>query len=269
MFGLPLFGLSNVSGNPAKQGIYSLGGYDRNYPKILNLEWLISTGRYAGVDIGAMEMAGTTLLVAWKCSDTITMTIANPGVVTWTAHGQTNGAPIMFTTTGALPTGVSASTYYYIRVINANTFHLYDTYAHAIDTGSTTGRVVTSGTQSGVHTCANYGIDALDTTAKVTSAYFATRALSLERDVGKVVSGYVGYRSLPNDSTIKVYYKTNYATDWVEATTVIDTDRKIVTVKEAFPEATVLEIKVESNAATGANVNNAPEIEVAEFNFEE
>jgi hypothetical protein len=268
MFGLPLFGVSNVSGNPAKQGIYSIGGYDRNYPKVINLEWLISTGRVSGVDIGAVEMVGTTLLVGWKNADTITMTIANPGVVTWTAHGQTNGTPIMFTTTGALPTGVTASTYYYLRVIDANTFHLYDTYAHAIDTGNTTGRVVTSGTQSGVHTCANYGVDALDTTAKVTSAYFSTRVVNVARNDSKSLSGYVGYRSLPNDSSIKIYYKTNYATTWTEATTVVDAMRKTVYLKEALPEANTIEIKVESNAATGANVNNAPEIEMAEFSFE-
>jgi hypothetical protein len=268
MFGLPLFGLSNVSGNPAKQGVYSLGGYDRNYPKVLNLEWLISTGRYAGVDIGAIEMAGTALLVSWKCHDTVTMTIANPGVVTWTTHGQTTGMPIMFTTTGALPTGVTASTYYYIRVIDTNTFHLYDTYEHAIDIGSTTGRVVTSGTQSGTHTCANYGVDHLDQDVKVASAYYVTRVINVARNDSKTISGYVAYRSLPDDSSIKIYYKSNSAADWTEGTTVVDSLRKTVYLQAALPESNIIEIKVESNAATGANVNNAPEIEMSEFSFE-
>lgn len=266
-FGLPLFGLSNISGNPAKQGIYSLGGYDRNYPKVLNLEWFISNGRYSGVEIGAIEMVGSAMLTSWKSSGTVTMTIANPAVVTWTAHGQSNGTPIMFTTTGALPTGVTASTYYYIRVVSADTFHLYDTYAHAIDTVSTTGRVVTTGTQSGVHTCANYGVDLLDTTAKVTTAYFTSRVINVARNDSKTLSGYVGYRSLPNDATIKIYYKENYATSWTEATTVVDTIRKTVYLKEALPEANAIEIKVESNAATAGNANNAPEIEICELQF--
>jgi hypothetical protein len=267
MFGLPLFGLSNKSGNPAKQGIYSLGGYDRNYPKVINLEWLISNGRYNGVDIGAIEMCGTQLLVAWKNSDTITMTIANPGVVTWTTHGQTNGTPIMFTTTGALPTGITASTYYYLRVIDANTFHLYDTYAHAIDTLNTTGRITITGTQSGVHTCANYGIDYLDATAKVAQAYFSTRVVNVARNDSKTLSGYVAYRSLPTDSSIKVYHKVNYAAVWTESTCVVDTIRKTVYLKEAMPEANAIEIKVESNASS-TSVNEAPEIEMAEFLFE-
>jgi len=187
MFGLPLFGLSNSSGNPAKQGIYSLGGYDRNYPKVLNFEWAISTGNMSNVEIGAIELSGTTLLVSWK------------------------------------------------------------------------------DTTSGV---AVYGVDKLDTTAKVASAYFTTRVIAIGRGDKKELSGFVAYRSLPDDATIKVYYKNNYAASWVEATTVVDTDRKIVVIKEKFPEANTLQIKVESNAATGANANNAPEIEGAEFTFE-
>ena len=267
LFGIPLFGFSNVSGNPIKQGVYSLGGYDRNYPKVINLEWLISNGRYSDIDIGSIDLIGTQLVVSWKSSGTVTMAIADPCVVVWVGHAQITGTPIMFTTTGALPTGITASTYYYIRVIDTNTFHLYDTYAHAI-AGGATGRVVTSGTQSGVHTCANYGVDYLDNTAKVTNAYFITRVVNISRNEKKTFSGLVAYISLLNDSSIKMYYKVNYNADWTEATTVIDTLRRTVYAKEAFPEANTLQIKVESNAATGANVNVAPEIESLELNFD-
>jgi len=267
MFGLPLFGLSNVSGNPAKQGVYSLGGYDRNYPKILNLEWLLSNGYYENIDIGSIELAGTILLVSWKQQNTTTMTIADPCVASMTAHGLSNGDPIKFATTGALPTGVNAGTTYFARVVSVDTFNLYDTAAHAI-AGGATGRVATSGTQSGTHTATIWGIDKKDLTAKVATAYFTTRAINVGRSDKKELTGFVAYRSLPNDASIKIYYKNNYATSWVEATTVVDTDRKIVYMNEKFPEASILEIKVESNAATGSYVNNAPEIEGAEFQFE-
>lgn len=263
MNGMPLFGLSNISGNPTKQGIYSLAGYDRNYPKVLNLEWFISTGSYNFIDIGAIVMSGTDLLASWKDSNTVTMTIADPGVVTWTAHGQANGTPIMFTTTGALPTGITASTYYYIRSTGTNTLNLYDTAAHAI-TGGATGRVATTGSQSGVHTRANYGIDVLDLTAKVATAYFVTRVINIARNDSKTLSGYVAYRSLPTGTSIKIYHKVNYTSSWTEGTTVVDTIRKTVYLKESFPEANTLEIKVESNA----NANDAPEIELAEFLFD-
>ncbi|HEY6020546.1 MAG TPA: tail fiber protein [Candidatus Paceibacterota bacterium] len=75
-----------------------------------------------------------------------TMTIASPCVVTLTSHGLIAGDKIMFTTTGALPTGVSANTLYFVlsTSITANTFRFSTT-----DGGAA---VNSSGTQSGVHT---------------------------------------------------------------------------------------------------------------------
>jgi microcystin-dependent protein len=77
---------------------------------------------------------------------TVTMTIASPGVVTLTAHGLQNGDPVIFTTTGALPTGITANTTYFVYNKTANTFQLTTARLNA-------GTVVnTSGTQSGTHT---------------------------------------------------------------------------------------------------------------------
>ncbi len=64
--GMPMFALSNVSGNPADQGVYSLGSYSREYNKILNLEYVISTGHMANVEIGSIFMMGTDFFVCWK-----------------------------------------------------------------------------------------------------------------------------------------------------------------------------------------------------------
>ncbi len=78
-------------------------------------------------------------------TSTVTMTIASPCVVTWTAHGYVDGDPITFTTTGALPTGLVAGTVYYVRAtVAANTFSVAPT------SGGTA--INTTGTQSGVHT---------------------------------------------------------------------------------------------------------------------
>lgn len=73
----------------------------------------------------------------------VTMTIASPAVVTWTAHGRSNGDIVTFATTGALPTGLTAGTPYYI--ISAAT----DTFEVAATSGGTA--INTSGTQSGSH----------------------------------------------------------------------------------------------------------------------
>ena len=84
-------------------------------------------------------MATVHSLVCWggRTGKTVTLTVASPCVVTSTNHGLRYGTGLVFSTTGALPTGVTAGTTYYARYVAANTFHLYDTEAHAKDTAST------------------------------------------------------------------------------------------------------------------------------------
>lgn len=74
----------------------------------------------------------------------VTVSIASPGVVTYNGHGFVGGEVIRFTTTGALPTGMTANTNYYVKYVDANTFQLTPVpFGTAINT---------SGSQSGVHT---------------------------------------------------------------------------------------------------------------------
>lgn len=87
-----------------------------------------------------------------QTSHTATITIASPGVVTWASHGLAAGTPVVFTTTGALPTGLSVSKAYYVTNdgnLATNTFAVSDTLAHA---NAGTGQINTSGSQSGTHT---------------------------------------------------------------------------------------------------------------------
>jgi hypothetical protein len=83
-------------------------------------------------------------------SSTVTISIAAPGVITYAGHGLSANAPVVFTTTGALPTGIVSGTTYYIcstavSAMTANTFQISSTAG-----GSP---ITTSGTQSGAHTC--------------------------------------------------------------------------------------------------------------------
>lgn len=79
-------------------------------------------------------------------SGTVTVTIATPGVFTKTTHGYIVGDKLHFTTTGALPTGLSTNTDYY--VISAGL--TADAFQVALTPGGAA--VNTSGSQSGVHT---------------------------------------------------------------------------------------------------------------------
>jgi hypothetical protein len=74
-----------------------------------------------------------------------TISIANPAVVTSTSHGLANGKRVIFQTTGALPTGITANTVYFVVNAAANTFQISATSGGAA--------IATSGTQSGTQIC--------------------------------------------------------------------------------------------------------------------
>lgn len=75
-------------------------------------------------------------------SQTVTITIASPGVVSLTAHGLLANDPVVFATTGALPTGLTAATIYYVKtVLTSGTFTVSATAGGTV--------INTSGSQSG------------------------------------------------------------------------------------------------------------------------
>ena len=63
---IPVFGLSNVAGNPTNQGVYSLGSYSKDYPKIMDLSYPISDGVLTTMEVGAILVMGADMLVSWK-----------------------------------------------------------------------------------------------------------------------------------------------------------------------------------------------------------
>jgi hypothetical protein len=79
-----------------------------------------------------------------------TVTIASPGVLT-VASNLRNGTAIILNTTGALPTGLSVGTVYYVVGSSGTTCNLSATYG-----GSA---INTSGSQSGTQTISNRGIN--------------------------------------------------------------------------------------------------------------
>lgn len=93
-------------------------------------------------DTGVVD---AVLSLAPDSATTFTMTLASPGVVTQTDHGLQANAQWTPTTTGALPTGLTAGTTYYVKTVSdVNTFTVSATQGGAA--------INTSGSQSGVHT---------------------------------------------------------------------------------------------------------------------
>lgn len=73
---LPIFGVSNVQGDPCDQGIWSMGKYSNNYPTVLNLEYPTSNldgSNYnilAGIQIGAVVVVGQDVYMSWSYNGT-------------------------------------------------------------------------------------------------------------------------------------------------------------------------------------------------------
>jgi hypothetical protein len=79
-------------------------------------------------------------------SATFTVTIASPAVFTQADHGYVAGRALVFSTTGSLPTGLTAGTTYYVIATGLTT----SAYQVSLTPGGAA--VNTSGAQSGVHT---------------------------------------------------------------------------------------------------------------------
>lgn len=81
----------------------------------------------------------------------VTIAIATPGLITWTAHGLLAGTPVVFSTTGTLPTGIVAGTTYYVIATGLT--------ANAFEIAATTGGVAinTTGSQAGTHSAVASG----------------------------------------------------------------------------------------------------------------
>ena len=102
-----------------------------------------------GPRVGPMYLWNANLGVA---ASEFTVTIASPAVVTFASISSVpNGTAVQFTTTGALPTGLSVGTVYYVANSSGGTCNLTATYGGA--------NINTSGSQSGTHSVSPRGIN--------------------------------------------------------------------------------------------------------------
>lgn len=88
--------------------------------------------------------AGPITLSPPIAAQTVTITIASPGVFTVPTTALPSGTSLVLTTTGALPTGLTAGVTYYVLNPSGLTFQL--------STSPTGSAITTTGTQSGIHT---------------------------------------------------------------------------------------------------------------------
>lgn len=120
--------------------------------------WLLCDGR------ALSRTTYATLFAALVPSKgTVTITLASPGVfTTGSAHKLSIGDPVYLTTTGNLPTGLTANTLYYVLTVPTST-----TFTVSATLGGAA--VNTSVGQNGVHTLylCNYGLGDASTTFNI------------------------------------------------------------------------------------------------------
>src|ERR1700680_806563 len=96
----------------------------------------------AGFEVGSTAI--TAANVGPSVTSVVTVTQASPGVFTWPNHGLVAKTPIVFTSTGTLPTGLTAGTVYYV-VAGGLTTNAFEVSAAIAGTA-----VNTSGSPTGV-----------------------------------------------------------------------------------------------------------------------
>ena len=101
-------------------------------------------GFVSALTLGGTRYVLTTYAQDYKSNAAVTINIATATFTVSSTTGITTGTPVQFTTGGALPTGLSASTKYYARDVTATTFKVSATIGGAA--------ITLSGTQSGTHT---------------------------------------------------------------------------------------------------------------------
>lgn len=111
--------LSNSLSNTDTSTVESLAGVMQ-----LRAEFCSFPSHAVADKIAESASGAFTITLLGGIDSTCTISNASPAVVTLNNHQLPTGTRVQFTTDGALPTGLSVGTTYYVKRIDANTFQL-------------------------------------------------------------------------------------------------------------------------------------------------
>jgi len=98
--------------------------YNHNFPSNINNALYCGRSSFFAYGSTTLLKQSTTLTETVVKPNALSMTMANPCVVTKNAHGKIANDPIVFQTTGTLPSHIVAGVTYYVKYINANSFNV-------------------------------------------------------------------------------------------------------------------------------------------------
>lgn len=135
----------NIATDATNLYFASDGGYNnsKSFAAVMNLSTGANVSLSSGTNVTPFSLTYSGVDV-WDVNPVCTISIASPAVVTVT-NSFVAGVPITFSTTGALPTGITAGTTYYVIAtgLSGSSFQFSATLGGAA--------VNTSGSQSGQH----------------------------------------------------------------------------------------------------------------------
>lgn len=100
-----------------------------------------------------VKQSTSSLVSTFVAQQTVTISIASPAVITTgMPHNYIQNSPVVFSSTGALPTGITAGTTYYVYNPTSTTFNIALLPSIATNTP-----INTSGSQSGIQTMSMAG----------------------------------------------------------------------------------------------------------------
>jgi hypothetical protein len=123
--------------------------YKRLIEKSYAVNDVTGTSYSDNIDLEGARTISVQAVVDVDTPAAATFTAAVTDIITATAHDFTTGLKVRVSSDTTLPAGLAGATDYYVVVIDANTFKLSDTLAHAL---AGTNYIDITNTGTGIHT---------------------------------------------------------------------------------------------------------------------
>lgn len=253
LHGIPLVGVSSVSGDALETGVYGMGTANpRLFPRIFDLEYVTSQGS-TGVEIGSIVTFGTGMLVAWK---KVVGEVTTYGIDAFDGTNLYSGAYIQ---TRVLYRDRNSRTVY--RKAYVNYMDIQDNTARTVEFDGTSNTVTLTshGYQDGEGIIFSGGTPPPEIVLGTT--YYVVNKTENTFQISATVGGSAidftgdgtGTTQVVMADLLKLYYRKDYGTSWTELTLLHDTDKKQFVTEDWGDYAFCLEIKLELRAVGGAS----------------
>lgn len=249
LHGIPLIGVSNITGDAMESGIYGMGTANpRIFPRVFDLEFVLSQGT-DGVEIGSVVTRGDDILVAWKKTVGETTTYGVDGFDGTNLYSGTN------VQTRVLYKDRNRNTVY--RKAYINYMDIQDNTPEEVTFDASTNKValVAHGYQDGeAIKFSTTGTLPAELTAGTT--YYVINKTTDDFQLSEELGGEVidltdagtGTHKVEMVDLVKLYYRKDYAESWTELDLQHNTDKKQFITESWGDYAFCLEMKLELRA---------------------